>query len=117
MSLLGLSFPSFALGPILILLFSIKLGWLPVSGAGSFAHLVLPAITMGGSLAAILTRMVRTAMLEELNQDYPLKPLDWIDPMRSWGLRPIVFVPGTLWRTWGTRPIPTDLVMTRTHQR
>ena len=69
-SLLGLSFPSFALGPILILLFSIKLGWLPVSGAGSFAHLVLPAITMGGSLAAILTRMVRTAMLEELSQDY-----------------------------------------------
>jgi ABC-type dipeptide/oligopeptide/nickel transport system permease component len=69
-SLLGLSFPSFALGPILILLFSIKLGWLPVSGAGSPAHLILPAITMGGSLAAILTRMVRTAMLEELNQDY-----------------------------------------------
>ena len=69
-SLLGLSFPSFALGPILILLFSIKLGWLPVSGAGSPAHLLLPAITMGGSLAAILTRMVRTAMLEELNQDY-----------------------------------------------
>jgi peptide/nickel transport system permease protein len=69
-SLLGLSFPSFALGPILILLFSIKLGWLPVSGAGSLAHLVLPAITMGGSLAAILTRMVRTAMLEELSQDY-----------------------------------------------
>lgn len=69
-SLLGLSFPSFALGPILILLCSIKLGWLPVSGAGSFAHLILPAVTMGGSLAAILTRMVRTAMLEELSQDY-----------------------------------------------
>jgi ABC-type dipeptide/oligopeptide/nickel transport system permease component len=69
-SLLGLSFPSFALGPILILFFSIELGWLPVSGAGSVAQLVLPAITMGGSLAAILTRMVRTAMLEELSQDY-----------------------------------------------
>jgi ABC-type dipeptide/oligopeptide/nickel transport system permease component len=69
-SLLGLSFPGFALGPILILLVSIKLGWLPVSGAGSVSHLVLPAITMGGSLAAILTRMVRTAMLEELGQDY-----------------------------------------------
>ncbi len=69
-SLLGLSFPGFALGPILILLVSIKLGWLPVSGAGSPAHLVLPAITMGTSLAAILTRMVRTAMLEELGQDY-----------------------------------------------
>ena len=69
-SLLGLSFPNFALGPILILFFAIKLGWLPVSGSGSLAHLVLPAITMGGALAAILTRMVRTAMLEELSQDY-----------------------------------------------
>lgn len=69
-SLFGLSFPNFALGPILILLFSIKLGWLPVSGSGTFANLVLPALTMGGSLAAILTRMVRTSMLEELNQDY-----------------------------------------------
>jgi ABC-type dipeptide/oligopeptide/nickel transport system permease component len=69
-SLFGLSFPSFALGPIAILLVSIKLGWLPVSGAGTLAHLVLPAITMGSALAAILTRMVRTAMLEELGQDY-----------------------------------------------
>jgi ABC-type dipeptide/oligopeptide/nickel transport system permease component len=69
-SLLGLSFPGFALGPILILLVSIKLGWLPVSGAGDISHLVLPAITMGGALAAILTRMVRTSMLEELGQDY-----------------------------------------------
>jgi peptide/nickel transport system permease protein len=70
LSLLGLSFPNFALGPILILVFAIYLGVLPVSGAGSAAHLVLPAVTMGGSLAAILTRMVRTSMLEELNQDY-----------------------------------------------
>lgn len=69
-SLLGLSFPNFALGPILILFFAIKLGWLPVSGSGTLAHLVLPAITMGGALAAILTRMVRTAMLEEMSQDY-----------------------------------------------
>jgi ABC-type dipeptide/oligopeptide/nickel transport system permease component len=69
-SLFGLSFPNFALGPILILLFAIKLGWLPVSGSGTLANLVLPAITMGGALAAILTRMVRTSMLEELGQDY-----------------------------------------------
>jgi peptide/nickel transport system permease protein len=69
-SLFGLSFPNFALGPILILLFSIKLGWLPVSGAGSFANIVLPSLTMGSALAAILTRMVRTSMLEELSQDY-----------------------------------------------
>lgn len=70
----GLSFPNFALGPILILIFSIRFGWLPVSGSGTGAaflsHLLLPAITLGLSLAAILTRMVRTAMLEELSQDY-----------------------------------------------
>jgi len=69
-SLFGLSFPNFALGPILILFFAIKLGLLPVSGAGTWEHLVLPALTLGGALAAILTRMVRTAMLEELSQDY-----------------------------------------------
>ncbi len=69
-SLLGLSFPNFALGPILVLLFAIRLDWLPVSGAGSWRNLVLPAVTMGASLAAILTRMVRTSMLEELGQDY-----------------------------------------------
>jgi peptide/nickel transport system permease protein len=69
-SLLGLSFPNFALGPVLILFFAIKLGALPVSGSGTLAHLVLPAITLGGALAAILTRMVRTSMLEELGQDY-----------------------------------------------
>jgi len=73
-SLFGLSLPNFALGPVLILIFSIKLGWLPVSGAGTgwgfVAHLILPAVTMGLGLAAILTRMVRTSMLEELGQDY-----------------------------------------------
>lgn len=74
-SLFGLSFPNFALGPILIVVFSIGLGWLPVSGAGVGAvdflrHLVLPAVTLGLGVAAILTRMVRTSMLEELGQDY-----------------------------------------------
>ena len=75
LSLTGLSFPSFALGPILIVVFSIGLGWLPVSGAGVgtaefLRHLILPAITLGLGMAAILTRMVRTSMLEELGQDY-----------------------------------------------
>jgi len=69
-SLFGLSFPNVALGPLLIVFFAIKLGWLPVSGSGGIAHVVLPAITMGSALAAILTRMVRTSMLEELSQDY-----------------------------------------------
>ena len=74
-SLVGLSFPNFALGPILILVFAIDLAMLPVSGVGVgtsdfVRHLVLPAITLGSGLAAILTRMVRTSMLEELGQDY-----------------------------------------------
>src|SRR5208282_3411877 len=69
-SLLGLSFPNFALGPILILVFAIRLDLLPVSGAAGWRSLILPAVTMGASLAAILTRMVRTSMLEELGQDY-----------------------------------------------
>lgn len=69
-TLLGLSIPNFALGPLLILLFSIALGWLPVSGRESPLSLILPAATMGVALAAILTRMVRAAMLEELSADY-----------------------------------------------
>ncbi|HEU5350437.1 MAG TPA: ABC transporter permease [Terracidiphilus sp.] len=77
-SLMGLSVPVIALGPVLILVFSILLGWTPVSGASAggahgeidWRYLVLPSVAMGASLAAILTRMVRTAMLEELGQDY-----------------------------------------------
>lgn len=76
-SLFGLSFPGLALGPVLIVIFSILLGWMPVSGANNgvtpgidWHYLILPGIAMGASLAAILTRMVRTAMLEELGQDY-----------------------------------------------
>jgi ABC-type dipeptide/oligopeptide/nickel transport system permease component len=69
-TLLGLSVPNFALGPVLILVFSVLLGWLPVSGRGGIGHLVLPAITLGAALAAILTRMVRTSVIEELSTDY-----------------------------------------------
>ena len=69
-TLFGLSVPNFALGPVLILVFSVILGWLPVSGRGGPAHLILPAITLGGALAAILTRMVRASVIEELSSDY-----------------------------------------------
>ncbi len=69
-TLFGLSVPNFALGPVLILLFSVLLGWLPVSGRGGISHLVLPAVTLGAALAAILTRMVRTSVIEELSSDY-----------------------------------------------
>jgi peptide/nickel transport system permease protein len=69
-TLFGLAFPNFALGPVLILLFSIELGLLPVSGRGGPLYYILPAATLGVALAAILTRMVRGAMLEELSSDY-----------------------------------------------
>lgn len=69
-TLLGLSVPSFALGPLLILLFSIEFGWLPVSGRNGPRTLILPAVSLGAALAAILTRMVRSSMIEELSSDY-----------------------------------------------
>jgi ABC-type dipeptide/oligopeptide/nickel transport system permease component len=69
-TLLGLAVPNFALGPLLILLFSVALGLLPVSGRSGAGSYVLPAATLGAALAAILTRMVRGAMLEELSSDY-----------------------------------------------
>ncbi len=69
-SLLGVSIPNFWLGPMLILLFSLTLGWLPVSGRENWLSLVLPAITLGTALSAILARMVRSTLLEVLNEDY-----------------------------------------------
>jgi peptide/nickel transport system permease protein len=69
-TLFGLAVPNFALGPVLILLFSIELRLLPVSGRGGPLHYILPAATLGAALAAILTRMVRASMLEELSSDY-----------------------------------------------
>jgi peptide/nickel transport system permease protein len=70
LTLFGLAIPNFALGPLLILLFSIELGLLPVSGRGGPAYYILPAATLGAALGAILTRMVRGSMLEELSSDY-----------------------------------------------
>ena len=69
-SLLGVSIPNFWLGPLLILVFSLWLGWLPVSGQGGTASVVLPALTLGTGLAAVLSRMVRSSMLEVLHEDY-----------------------------------------------
>jgi len=66
LSLVGVSIPNFLMGPILILLFSLWLGWFPVSGRDGLASLILPAITLGTALAAILSRMVRATLLETL---------------------------------------------------
>ncbi|MET0212015.1 MAG: ABC transporter permease, partial [Vicinamibacterales bacterium] len=64
------SIPNFWLGPLLAIVFAVELGWLPVSGRGTAAHLVLPAISLGAALAAILARMTRASLLEELREPY-----------------------------------------------
>ncbi len=69
-SFLGVAIPSFWLGPLLILLFAIQLNWLPVNERGGIEHLILPALTLGTSLAAILSRMIRSSLLEVLGEDY-----------------------------------------------
>ena len=69
-SLLGVSIPNFWLGPMLILVFSLWLGWTPVSGREGAGSLLLPAITLGTALAAVLARMVRSSLLEVLGEDF-----------------------------------------------
>jgi peptide/nickel transport system permease protein len=72
LALIGVSMPNFWLGPLLILGFSLHLGWFPVSGRGdgSIVYLILPALTLGTAMMAILTRMTRAGMLETLREDY-----------------------------------------------
>jgi peptide/nickel transport system permease protein len=70
LALLGISIPNFWLGPLLAIIFAVELGWLPVSGRGTWANLVLPAISLGAALAAILARMTRATLLEELREQY-----------------------------------------------
>jgi ABC-type dipeptide/oligopeptide/nickel transport system permease component len=72
LALVGISMPTFWLGPLLAIVFAVWLGWLPVSGRGSAAHLVLPAVTLGAPLAAVLARMTRASLIEELRELYVL---------------------------------------------
>jgi peptide/nickel transport system permease protein len=83
--LTGVSLPTFVLAPILILIFALKLGWLPVAGWGSPEYLVLPAIVLGARPAALIARMTRSSMLETLKQDY-------IRTARAKGLSPITIL-------------------------
>ena len=69
-ALAGVSIPNFWLGPLLAIVFAVELGWLPVSGRGTIAHLVLPAVSLGLALAAILARMTRASLLDELRELY-----------------------------------------------
>jgi peptide/nickel transport system permease protein len=70
LSLGGISIPNFWLGQILILLFALRLGWFPVSGSSDAFAVLLPALTLGSGMAAILARMVRSSLLEVLHDDY-----------------------------------------------
>ena len=80
--LVGVSVPNFVLGPILILIFALKLGWLPVAGWGAPEYVILPAIVLGARPAALIARMTRSSMLETLKQDY-------IRTARAKGLSPV----------------------------
>lgn len=70
LSLLGVSIPNFLFGPLLIIVFSISLGWFPTSGKEGLSSIVLPALTLGASLAAVLSRMIRASLLEVMSEDY-----------------------------------------------
>jgi peptide/nickel transport system permease protein len=72
LALIGISIPNLWLGPLLAIVFAVGLGWLPVSGRGTLAHLVLPSITLGAPLAAVLARMTRASVLDELRELYVL---------------------------------------------
>jgi ABC-type dipeptide/oligopeptide/nickel transport system permease component len=69
-SLLGVSMPTFFLGLLLMLVFSVYLGWFPLTGKGTWLHLVLPALTLGTPSAAVISRLTRSSLLEVLEQDY-----------------------------------------------
>ncbi len=69
-SLIGVSIPSFCIGPLLILVFGIELQWFPVSGRGGLDSLVLPSVTLGTAMAAILSRLARSSVIEALNEDF-----------------------------------------------
>lgn len=84
-SLLGIAMPTFWVGPLLIFIFSIKLGYLPVSGKDDWMSYILPALTMGMALAAALSRMTRTSFLEHIKEDY-------VRTARAKGLREIKII-------------------------
>ena len=101
-AMLGVSVPSFWMGPVLILVFAVWLGWLPVSGRDGFSSLLLPALTLGLGMAAILARMVRSAVLDVLNEDYirtarakglPMRTVVWRHALRN-ALLPVITLLG-----------------------
>ncbi len=70
LALVGISLPGFVIGPMLVYVFAVKLGWLAPSGRFDWSDIILPAVTLGAALSAILTRMVRSSVIEELGEGY-----------------------------------------------
>lgn len=66
----GISFPAFALGMLLIQVFSVELGWLPTVGADSWQHYILPSLTLGAAVAAVMARFTRASFVDVLSEDY-----------------------------------------------
>lgn len=123
-ALLGVSMPNFWLGPMLILIFALHLDLFPVSGMGSglavLPHLVLPAVTLGTSLAAILTRMTRSSMLEEISSDYvrtarakglPASRVVWKHALRN-AMVPVLTILGLQFGILLTGAIITEKIFT-----
>lgn len=118
LSLVGVSLPNFWLGPVLAMVFAVGLGWLPVSGAGTLAHLVLPAITLGTALAAVLARLTRTSVIEELQELYVVaaraRGLSWLRTVLRHALRnslvPVVTVIGLQFGAVLTGTIITETI-------
>jgi oligopeptide transport system permease protein len=81
----GVSVPNFVLGPLLILIFALWLGWLPVAGWGTWRHLVLPSVTLAAFYTAYVARLARAGMLEVIFQD-------WVRTARAKGLREAIVV-------------------------
>ena len=69
-ALLGISLPTFVIGPFLVYIFAVQLGWFSPTGSFYPEDIVLPAVTLGAALSAILTRMIRSSVIEELGEDY-----------------------------------------------
>lgn len=117
-SLLGLSIPNFWLGPLLMITVSIQLGWLPVSGRGGIWHLILPSLTLGLSMAAILTRILRASLVRTVHLDYitaaRAKGLGeaavWLKHMLRNALLPVVTIMGLQFGTLLAGSIITETI-------
>lgn len=116
--LLGISVPNFWLAPMLILVFSIQLGWLPVSERGGIESLVLPSVSLGLALSSILMRMTRASMLEVINEDYirtaRAKGLSWFSLYFKHGLRnalmPVITILGLQFGSLLTGAVITETI-------